>query len=77
MKDYDKEISANGPTKKEIFNAWSVYKAKATETARPSSIVETAESKQNRMRAVFGDNEHFNALGARWPLFSQTKVHHM
>jgi hypothetical protein len=28
------------------------------------------------MKAFFGDNEHFNALGARWPHFSQTKVHH-
>jgi hypothetical protein len=47
-----------------------VYKARATETARPQSIVETAKEKKKRMRAVFGDNEHFNALGARWPLFS-------
>jgi len=28
------------------------------------------------MKAFFGDNEHFNALGTRWPHFSQTKVHH-
>ena len=64
------------PTKKEIFEAWNTYKARITENARPGSIVETADSKKRRMKAVFGDNENFNALGARWPLFSQTRVHH-
>jgi hypothetical protein len=77
MAEFEREIGKNLPSKKEIFEAWNTYKMKATETARPTSIVETSQEKKKRMRAVFGDNEHFNALGARWPLFSQTKVHHM
>jgi hypothetical protein len=76
MKDYESAIGENLPSKKEIFEAWNTYKKKATETARPGSLIETAETKSKRMQVVYGDNEHFNALGARWPLFSQTRVHH-
>ena len=58
------------PTKIEIYEAWNAYKIRASSTAKPSSIVESADQKQKRLKAAFGDNEHFNALGARWPLFS-------
>jgi hypothetical protein len=64
------------PNKLEIYEAWKSYKQKATATARPVPLIETNESKEKRLREVFGDNEHFNALGARWPIFSQTRIHH-
>jgi len=38
--------------------------------------METEEGKKKKLKQVYGDNEHFNALGARWPNFSQTKIHH-
>ena len=53
-----------------------MYKEKATATAKPAPIIETKESKNRKMKMVYGDNEHFNALGARWPIFSQTRIHH-
>ena len=45
-------------------------------TAKPVPLIETDDSKNRRLKMVFGDNEHFNALGARWPIFSQTRIHH-
>lgn len=58
-------------SKQEVYEAWKEYKAKATKTVQPLPFgEETQDNRQQRLRSVFGDNEHFNALGARWPLFS-------
>ena len=64
------------PNKQEIYEAWRTYKDKAMSTAKPVPLIETDDSKNRRLKMVFGDNEHFNALGARWPIFSQTRIHH-
>ena len=70
------KVTKGEPNKQEIYEAWKVYKEKATATAKPVPLIETAESKKRKMKMVYGDNEHFNALGARWPIFSQTRIHH-
>ncbi len=67
---------AKGPKKQEIYEAWKQYKAKVTSTAQASEMMETSKDRKKKLKQVYGDNEHFNALGARWPVFSQTKIHH-
>jgi hypothetical protein len=58
------------PKKQEIYEAWQKYKTKVTATAKLSEFIETEKDRKERLRQVYGDNEHFNALGARWPVFS-------
>ncbi len=38
--------------------------------------MESEEDRKKRMKEIYGDNESFNAGAARWPVFSQTKLHH-
>lgn len=66
----------DGIKDEEIREAWTEFQARATSNAQPVRVIESDEQRKKRIKAIANDNEHYNAAGARWPVFSQTRMNH-
>lgn len=66
----------DGMNDEEVREAWTEYQARATSNAQPVRVIESDEQRKKRIKAIANDNEHYNAAGARWPVFSQTRMNH-